>query len=225
MNSKHASIFSKMDLRLGYHQIRMDPNDIPKTTFKTHHGHFEFTVMTFGLTNAPTTFQALVNQIFEPYLIKFVFFFFDDILLYSPSFDQHLDHLKATFDLEIQPIVYQSVKVCFCTKTSGIPRAYNFRAGVGTNPKKIEVVVVWPRPTNIRVLRGFLGLTGYYIRFVKNYGMISKPLTELLKKDGLKWNPKAEEAFEQLKKALSEVPVLRLPDFSKPFMLETALSG
>ena len=141
----------------------MDPNDIPKTTFKTQHGHFEFIVMPFGLTNAPATFQALMNQIFKPYLRKFVLVFFDDILVYSPFFDQHLDHLRATFEiLRFNKLYIKRSKCAFAQKQVEYLGHIFSGVGVGTNPKKIEAVVAWLKPSSIRVLRTFLGLIGYY---------------------------------------------------------------
>jgi len=204
----------------------MKPEDIPKTTFRTHQGHFEFLVMPFRLTNAPTTFQSLMNRIFEPYLRKFILVFFDDILIYSPTFDQHLSHLKATFNiLKSNQLFIKKSKCAFGQGQMEYLSHIIFKGRVSTNPRKVEAMVAWPRPNSVRALRGFLGLTGYYRRFVKGYGAISKPLTELLRKGGFEWGQPAEEAFVKLKEAMSNVPVLGLSNFSKPFILETDASG
>ena len=143
-------------------------------------------------------------------------------MVYCPSFDQHLDHLRATFKiLRFNQLYIKRSKCAFAQKQVEYLGHIISGAGVGTDPKKIEAVVAWSKPTNIRALRGFLGLIAYYGKFVRNYGTISKPLMKMLKKDSFKWSPQAEEAFEQLKKTLSEVSVLGLPDFNKPFVLET----
>lgn len=167
-----------------------------------------------------------MNRIFEPYLRKFVLVFFDDILIYSSSLKQYLKHLRTTFKILRFNRLYLKRSKCAFAQTQieylghVIPKE-----GVGTNPKKIKAITAWPKPTNIRALRGFLGLTRYYRKFVKNYDLINKPLIDQLKKEGFKWGQKANEAFEQLKRAMSKVSVLGLSDFTKPFTLEMDASG
>lgn len=148
------------DLRAGYHQMRMKPSDIPKMAFRTHQGLYEFIVMPFGLTNAPTTFQALMNQNFSPYLQKFILVFFNDILVYSPNLEQHLYHLRTTFEVLRFNQLY--VKLSKCTFAKGEVEYLGHiisGKGVSTNPKKIEAMVCWPRLATVKELRGFLGFT------------------------------------------------------------------
>ncbi|XP_070050257.1 uncharacterized mitochondrial protein AtMg00860-like [Nicotiana tomentosiformis] len=175
-----------------------------KTAFKTRHGLWEFTVMPFGLTNAPTTFQALMQSIFGPYLRKFVLVYFDDILVYSLSLAQHLEHLLIVFKvLEANQLFSKRSKCSFAQpKVEYLDHVINGE-GLSTDMAKIEAMISWPKPVCIKSFREFLGLTGYYRRFIKNYAIISKPLTLLLKKGGFVWNEGADKAFEALKLAMT----------------------
>lgn len=140
------SIFSKIGLKYGYHQIWVCDKDIRITTFRTYEGHYEFLVMPFGLTNASAKFQALTNQVFQPYLRKFLLVFFDDIFVYSKDAGTHLEHLIMVFQLLRQHSLFANPKKC----------------QFATDQEKIKAILEWPIPNNVKELRGFLGLTGYY---------------------------------------------------------------
>lgn len=217
-----AAYFSKIDLRAGYHQIRMREGDEEKTAFKTHHGHFQFRVMPFGVTNGPPTFQCLMNSVFEGPNRKFVISFLDDILVFSRTLQAHVEHLRTVFTILRQHQLYAKESKCsFAQPQIEYLGHVISRDGVATDASKTSAMQAWPTPTNATELRGFLGLTGYYRKFVPRYGILAKPLTQLLTKKGFVWTEQAQAAFELLKKAMVNTPVLALPDFSRPFSIET----
>ncbi|GKV11199.1 hypothetical protein SLEP1_g22471 [Rubroshorea leprosula] len=185
-----ARVFSKINLRSGYYQLKVKPEDVIKTAFRSRYGHYEFLVMPFGLTNAPAAFMDLMNRIFQLYLDKFVIVFIDDILIFSLDEESHKEHLAID--------------------------------GISVDPSKVEAVVKWERPTSVTKVRSFLGLAGYYRRFVEGYSKISGPLTQLTRKNQkFEWTDKCEQSFQELKNRLVTAPILVIPDNGGNFVLKT----
>ena len=182
----------------------MKKEDIPKTAFTTFLGHFEYLVMPFGLTNAPATFQALMNFIFKEHLRHFVLIFFDDILIYSKTLEDHIRHLRIVLQILREQQLYAKMSKCVfaAPQVEYLGHIISY-AGVATDPAKVSTVRDWPLPKTITQLRSFLGMAGYYRRFVPNYGLICRPLHNILKKNSFHWTEEQTEAFNLLKQKLT----------------------
>ena len=216
-----AGIFSKIDLRLGYHQLKIAEQDIPKTAFRTRYGHYEFLVMPFGLTNAPAAFMALMNRVFQPYLDKFVIVFIDDILVYSRSVEEHESHLRTVLQTLREKQLYAKFSKCefWLDQVVFLGHVISSR-GIEVDPRKIEAVLKWESPTNVSEIRSFLGLAGYYRRFVKGFSILAGPITKLLKKGvEFKWDDHCQRAFMERKRRLTSAPVLTLPSGEGGFVI------
>lgn len=218
-----AAWFTKLDFRSGYHQVCMALGEEYKTAFVTHQGLYEFLVMPFGLTNAPATFQSLMNTIFKHLLRHGVLVFMDDILIYSRTLEEHVQLLKEVFQiLSDNKFCIKRSKCSFAQSKVQYLGHIVSAEGVATEPSKVDAVVNWPTPKNLKELRGFLGLTGYYRKFIPHYGIICRPLIALLKKGAPFIRTSIEaDAFSVMKEKLTKAPVLAIPDFKKDFVLET----
>jgi hypothetical protein len=222
-----AKVFSKIDLRSGYHQIKIRASDIPKTAFSTRYGLYEFLVMSFGLTNAPAYFMYLMNSVFMPELDKFVVVFIDDILVYSKNEEEHAGHLHVVLQRLREHHLYAKLSKCdFWLKEIKFLGHTISQAGIAIDPDKVQEVMNWKPPTTVCQIRSFLGLAGYYRRFILDFSRIAKPITELLKKEAkFVWSQKCEDAFHALRQHLTTAPVLAQPDSSKSFGVYCDASG
>jgi hypothetical protein len=200
-----AKIFSKIDLRSGYHQIKIRPCDIPKTAFSTRYGLYEFLVMSFGLMNAPAYFMYLMNSVFMTELDKFVVIFIDDILIYSKSEKEHAKHLRVVLQRLRDHKLYAKFSKCeFWLKSVKFLEHTISQDGISVDPSKVQEVMDWKPPKSVHQICSFLGLVGYYRRFIPDFSRIVKPMTELLKK-GVKfvWSEACEKAFHTLRQHLT----------------------
>ena len=222
-----AQVFSKIDLRSGYHQLKIKEGDIPKTAFRTRYGHYEFLVMSFGLTNAPATFMELMNRVFHDMLDTSVIVFIDDILVYSKDKDTHVRNLAAALQRLRQEKLYAKFSKCefWLSEVAFLGHVVSGE-GIKVDPSKIEAIVKWEAPKSVAEIRSFLGLAGYYRRFVEDYSRIAVPLTSLTKKgEKFIWTDKCENSFQTLKNKLISAPILTIPIPGQPFVLYTDASG
>jgi hypothetical protein len=224
---KGACAFSKIDLRSGYHQLKIRASDIPKTTFITRYGLYEYTAVWFGLTNALAYFMYLMNKVFMEYLDKFVIVFIDDILIFSKNEEEHDKHLHMVLQKLRENQVYAKLNKCeiWLKKVSFLGHII-FEGGIYVDPSKVKDVFSWNTPQNVSDIRSFLGLAGYYRRFIEGFFKISKPMTELLEKGRtFEWMQRYETSFPELKIRLTTAPVLTMPDMEKLFSIYCNASG
>ncbi|KAL0557201.1 hypothetical protein IC582_005719 [Cucumis melo] len=216
-----ATVFSKIDLRSGYHQLRIKDGDVPKTAFRSRYGHYEFIVMSFGLTNAPAVFMDLINRVFREFLDTFVIVFIDDILIYSKMEAEHEEPLRIVLQTLRDNKLYAKFSKCeFWLKQVSFLGHVVSKAGVSVDPAKIEAVTGWTRPSTVSEVHSFLGLAGYYRRFVENFSRIATPLTQLTRKGApFVWSKACEDSFQNLKQKLVTAPVLTVPNGSGSFVI------
>src|SRR5437667_4652721 len=226
----NARRLSLLDLVSSYWQTRVAKKDVQKTAFNTRYGKYEFLVMPFGLTNAPVTFQTLMNQILRPYIYKFVLVYLDDILIYSNSDEEHLEHLRLVFEALREYKLYakpskctfnqQTVEFCGHLVGQGVTRVLD---------SKVKAIQEWPQPRNVQEVRQFYGLVNYYRRFIRHFSIIAAPLSDLFKLEGndkrkrrpITWGTNHQVAFQRLKQAVTTAPVLVQPNPAKPYTIET----
>jgi hypothetical protein len=222
-----AKLFSKIDLRLGYNQIKIHEQDILKTAFSTRYGLYDYLVMSFGLTNAPTHFMYLMNFVFMAELDKFVVVFIDDILIYSKNVEEDEGHLCIVLQQLRDHQLYAKFRKCvfFLSEVSFIGHVISAE-GISIDPGKVQDVLDWRPPNSVHQIHSFLGLAGYYRRFIPNFSKISKPITDLLKKgEKFVWNAGCDKAFQTLMKLLTTSPVLAQSDIMKSFDVYCDASG
>ena len=192
-----AQVYSKIDLRTGYHQLRVRETDIPKTTFRMRYGHFEFTVMPFGLMNPPVAFMDLTHRVFQPYLDQFVVVFVDDIFIYSQSEREHEDHLRVVLQLLRDHQLYAKFSKCafWLTEVRFLGHVVS-ASSVSVDLEKVEAVMSWERSKSVFEIRSFLGLAGYYRRFIEDFSQLIEPMTRLTRKEvKFDWDDQCKEAF------------------------------
>ena len=218
--------FTVLDCTQGFHQIPLDPESRSKTGFITPMGKFRYKTMPQGIKNAPATFQALMDTLLRGVQYKYVAAYIDDIILFSHTFEQHLAHIREVLErLRNAKLKLHPKKCLFAVKRVGFLGHILKPQGISPDPDKIEAIKDYPIPKKLKHVRGFLGLSGFYRRFISNFAHLAKPLYNLTKKDvPFNWTPDCQEAFDKLKAALTSESVLAFPDFQKPFVLATDAS-
>ncbi|GJW04366.1 putative reverse transcriptase domain-containing protein [Tanacetum coccineum] len=215
-----SSVYSKIDLRSGYHQLRVWEKDIPKTAFRTRYGHYEFQVILFGLTNAPAVFMDLMKRVCQPYLDKFMIVFIDDILIYSKSKQDHEEHLKLILKLLKKEQLYAKFSKCkfWIPKVQFSGHVIDSQC-IHVDPAKIESIKDWASIKTAIEIHQFLGIPGYYRRFIEGFSKMAKPMTKLTqKKVKFDWGDKAETTFQLIKQKLCSALILALPKGSEDFI-------
>ncbi|GLT84056.1 hypothetical protein SLE2022_023080 [Rubroshorea leprosula] len=221
-----AKVFPKLDLRSDYHQIRIRPGDEWKTAFKTRDGLHEWVVMPFGLSNAPSTFMRLMNQVLKAFIGRFVVVYFDDILIYSKTGEEHMGHLFEVLRVLQDNKLFLNFKKCNFMAEKLLFLGYVISAqGIQVDEDKIRAIEDWPTPTLVSELRSFHGLTTFYRRFIRNFSAIAAPITECMKKGKFRWGEEEERSFVLPKEKLCIALVLALPDFGKLFEVECDACG
>jgi hypothetical protein len=216
---KGVSVFSKIDLRSGYHQLKIQESDIPKTTFHTRYGLYEYTMMSFGLTNVPAYFMYLINKVFMEYLDKFVVSFIDDILIFSKTEEEREKHLRLVLEKLRSNLLYAKFNnyEFWLTEVAFLGHVIS-AGGVSVDPGKVNDVLNWIPLTTALEIQSFLGLVGYYRRFIKDFSKIAKSMMKLLEKNkAFEWIAECQASFEELRKRLTSSPVLVLSDLTKKF--------
>ncbi|CAI7909128.1 unnamed protein product [Closterium sp. NIES-54] len=221
-----ATVLSKLDLHSSYHQIRLAEDDIKKTAFRTRYGHFEFRVLPFGLTNAPATFMGLMNDIFRPFLDRFVIVFLDDILIFSKSLEEHAQHLCIVLDTLRQHRLYAKLSKCtFARSSIGFLGHIISSKGIAMDPAKVQCLADWPAPRTVAELQSFIGLAKYYRKFIFKFSHICALSTGLFRQGvAFQWGPPQQTAFSSIKAALTSAPVLTVVDPSRPYFIWTDAS-
>lgn len=216
-----AKYFSKLDLASGYHQIRIVEEDIHKTAFSSKWRHYEWLVMGFGLTGAPGTFQGLMNDVFRELLDAGLLVYLDDILLYSKTLSDHVVLLRKVLQRLRSEHLYAKITKCeFATQEVEYLGHVINREGIRADPQKIIAVQNWATPTNVSEVQSFLGLAGYYKKFIARFSALASPLIDLLRKEqAWTWSESQEQAFQAIKHKLVTAPVLKYPDFSMDFIV------
>jgi hypothetical protein len=221
-----AKVFSKIDLRSGYYQIKIRLEDIPKTTFSTRYSLYEYLVMSFGL-NAPAYFMYLMNSVFMPKFDKFVIVLIDDILIYSKNVKDHAEHLRVVLSRLQEHKLYAKFSKCeFWLKKVPFLGHVLFDEGTSIDLTKVQEVLDWKAPTSVFEVQSFLGLAGHYHRFIPDFSKIAKPMTRLHQKDEkFVWTPECEAVFHTLRTLLMSAPILAQPNIKKPFNVFCDASG